>query len=210
MAEGADSVWRTLDARWLYLYGSTAGYLYEAQLRHELTVRLGVEWGPVRNGIADLQGIDEAVRGHFSDRSKEIQEHLDGVGFRTAAPPNWPPLPPAPEGHDGAGGVDASGVGGQGRRDRLGPRQPRGRRGPSTAPGGRGRCRRSRRGVLSAEGLTRQASSFDRRDLLRGLCERLPAGAIVAEIEAMADQVLARTEVVRLVQTDGADCWPRT
>ena len=84
MAEGADGVWRTLDGRWLYLYAKTAGYLYEAHLRHELTGRLGVEWGPVKNGIADIDGIDEQVRDHFSDRAKEIQEHLDEVGFRSA------------------------------------------------------------------------------------------------------------------------------
>lgn len=83
MAEGADGVWRTPDARWLYLCGSTAGYLYEAHLRRELTARLGVEWGPIKNGIADIDGIDGAVRDHFSDRSKEIQEHLDDVGFRS-------------------------------------------------------------------------------------------------------------------------------
>jgi conjugative relaxase-like TrwC/TraI family protein len=71
--------------RWHYLYGSTAaGYLYEGHLRQELTARLGVEWAPVKNGIADIEGIDEAVRDHFSDRAKEIQEHLDEVGFRSA------------------------------------------------------------------------------------------------------------------------------
>ncbi|MGB3053231.1 MAG: MobF family relaxase, partial [Acidimicrobiales bacterium] len=84
MAEGADGTWRTLDGRWLYLHASTAGYLYEAHLRHELTARLGVEWGPIKEGIADVAGIDDDVRAHFSDRRKEIEEHLDEVGFRTA------------------------------------------------------------------------------------------------------------------------------
>lgn len=57
--------------------------------------------------------------------------------------------------------------------------------------------------LMSADGLTKQASSFDRRDVLRGICSRLPAGATVTEIEAMSDQVLDRTEVIRLVETDG-------
>ncbi len=41
-----------------YHHAKTAGYLYQAHLRHELTVRLGVEWGPVEKGTADVVGID--------------------------------------------------------------------------------------------------------------------------------------------------------
>ena len=77
MAQGIDGKWRTLDGRWLYLHGSTAGYLYEAQLRHELTTKLGIEWGPVTNGIADVVGIDPTGRDHFSARRRQIDEHLD-------------------------------------------------------------------------------------------------------------------------------------
>ena len=35
----------------------TAGYLYKAQLRHELTASLGVDWGPVHKGAAEIIGI---------------------------------------------------------------------------------------------------------------------------------------------------------
>ena len=54
MVRGEDGKWATLDARWIYTSAKTIGYLYEAQLRHNLTVALGVEWGAVRNGIADI------------------------------------------------------------------------------------------------------------------------------------------------------------
>ena len=37
----------------LFRQAQTAGYLYKAQLRAELTPRLGVEWGAVRNGARD-------------------------------------------------------------------------------------------------------------------------------------------------------------
>ena len=84
MAQGPDGVWRTLDGRWLYLHAKTAGYLYEAHLRDELTRRLGVEWEPVKNGIADVAGIDRTVIDHFSDRRRQIEEHLDEIGFRSA------------------------------------------------------------------------------------------------------------------------------
>ncbi|MBA2513637.1 MAG: relaxase domain-containing protein, partial [Solirubrobacterales bacterium] len=50
---GADGRWSTLDGRRIYAHAKTAGYLYEARLRSLLTRELGVEWTPVRNGIAD-------------------------------------------------------------------------------------------------------------------------------------------------------------
>jgi hypothetical protein len=39
-----DDKWSALDGRLLYNQAKTAGYLYQAQLRKELTRRLGVEW----------------------------------------------------------------------------------------------------------------------------------------------------------------------
>ena len=53
--------------------------------------------------------------------------------------------------------------------------------------------------LLGPDGLTAKASTFDRRDVLRGIAERMPAGATVAEIEAMADDLIARAEVVQLI-----------
>ena len=49
--------WSALDGRQLYVWSKTVGYLYEAQLRAELTRRIGVTWGRVTNGIADVAGI---------------------------------------------------------------------------------------------------------------------------------------------------------
>ena len=42
--------WRCLDARSLFDHALSGGYLYQAHLRHILTERLGVVWGPVRRG----------------------------------------------------------------------------------------------------------------------------------------------------------------
>src|SRR5919199_6909742 len=53
---GADGQWSTLDGRRIYAHAKTAGYLYEARLRSLLTRNLGVKWGPIRNGIADVDG----------------------------------------------------------------------------------------------------------------------------------------------------------
>ena len=73
----SDGRWTALDGRPLYSWLSPVGHLYEAQLRWELTRRLGVEWGPVRNGIADIAGIPQTAMREFSTRRREIEAHLD-------------------------------------------------------------------------------------------------------------------------------------
>ncbi len=79
-----DGRWLTLDARHLYLHAKTAGYLYEAHLRAELTRRLGVAWGPVQNGIADIDGIPKAVLRAFSTRRAEIEAEMAYRGVTSA------------------------------------------------------------------------------------------------------------------------------
>jgi len=204
MAECTDGKWRTLDGRLLLLHSKTAGCLYEAHLRHELTCRLGVEWGPVNNGIADIVGIDQAVRDHFSDRRKEIQEHLDEVGFRSARAAQLATLATRQakdmslddrsmlevwRAKAAAIGFDPASL------SEVLDRVPR--------PAPEVDRDQLHRDLLGEEGLTRRASSFDRRDLLRAIVERLPAGATVADVEDMADALVDRRQVVRLVDTAG-------
>ncbi len=73
MAKGVDGQWGALDGRLLYLHKRTAGYLYQAQLRANLVRGLGVEWSPVRKGMAELAGIPQAVLRAFSRRRAEIE-----------------------------------------------------------------------------------------------------------------------------------------
>jgi conjugative relaxase-like TrwC/TraI family protein len=80
-AEGRET---SLDGRALYAHQRTAGFLYQAALRKNLTETLGVEWEPVRNGAAEISGIDDQVLKHFSRRSQEIRERLAQVGGRSA------------------------------------------------------------------------------------------------------------------------------
>jgi conjugative relaxase-like TrwC/TraI family protein len=79
-----DGRWSSLDARHLYLHAKTAGFLYEAHLRDDLTRRLGVAWGPVRNGIADLDGIPDSVLKLFSKRRAEIEAEMARRGVTSA------------------------------------------------------------------------------------------------------------------------------
>jgi hypothetical protein len=49
--------WRALDGRPLYDHALSGGHLYQAHLRHLLSTRLGVRWGPVHNGWAEVIGV---------------------------------------------------------------------------------------------------------------------------------------------------------
>ena len=55
---------------------------------------------------------------------------------------------------------------------------------------------------MGAHGLTEQATTFDRRTVLRGWCEQLPAGAPITTIEALADRTLADARVIALQDRD--------
>ncbi len=65
-----------LDSRELYRQARTAGFLYQAALRAELTRRLGVAWGPVTRGHAEIAGVPDKLRTVFSKRRKQIEEVL--------------------------------------------------------------------------------------------------------------------------------------
>lgn len=65
----AEGRWSRLDGASLFRHGKTAGYLYQASLRRLLTERLGVAWGPVENGHADIAGVSPSVLDEFSRRA---------------------------------------------------------------------------------------------------------------------------------------------
>ncbi len=65
--------WLSLDARFLKYQQRTIGWVYDAALRSELTGRLGVEWGPVAGGQAELTGVPEVVRQAFSQRTTQVK-----------------------------------------------------------------------------------------------------------------------------------------
>ncbi len=80
----ADGKWRTIDATGLYDHAKTAGYIYSAQLRHELTARLGVGWAEIENGLADIDGINPDLITAFSKRREQIEAKLAEWGLTSA------------------------------------------------------------------------------------------------------------------------------
>lgn len=85
VARGEDGRWTALDGRALYQEAQTAGYLYQAHLRAEVRERLGLEWGPVAKGAAELRDIDAGVRREFSRRRQEMLEAAREAGVTDLA-----------------------------------------------------------------------------------------------------------------------------
>ncbi len=75
MAHGADGRWTALDATPIYQHAKAAGYLYQAHLRAAVRERLPwVRWGPVHNGMAEIEQIAPGVLCEFSTRRRQIEE----------------------------------------------------------------------------------------------------------------------------------------
>lgn len=189
--------WSALDGSLLYAHGRTAGFLYQAQLRKNLTEGLGVEWGAVHNGCAEVVGIPSALTRAFSKRRQEIEARMRARGEAT---PRAAQVATLDTRHAKEYGVDGAtlrqrwqeeaGVLGFAPR-RLGEATGRARFQPLSPRGQEGLVRK----LASADGLTQQASTFGRRDVVRGIAEA-SAGADVAEVEALADGLLGRPDVV--------------
>ncbi|WP_249011855.1 MobF family relaxase [Conexibacter sp. DBS9H8] len=81
MAKGPDGRFTALNGTPLYRSAKTAGYLYQAHLRAEVSERLGLEWGPVKKGAAELQAIPKDVLEEFSKRRHEMQRAAEEGGF---------------------------------------------------------------------------------------------------------------------------------
>jgi conjugative relaxase-like TrwC/TraI family protein len=76
LGRGLDGRWSALDGRRLYAQARTASFVYQAVLRGEMTRTLGVEWSPIRRGIAEVIGVPRAVTKAFSRRRVEIEAAL--------------------------------------------------------------------------------------------------------------------------------------
>jgi hypothetical protein len=75
MARGADGRWTALDATPIYQHAKAAGFLYQAHLRAAVRERLPwVRWGPVSNGMAEIEQLAPAVLREFSTRRRQIEE----------------------------------------------------------------------------------------------------------------------------------------
>ncbi len=200
MTRGSDGRWSALDARRLYVHAKTGGYLYQAHLRSELTRRLGVEWSPIHRGVADVAGIPQRILRAFSRRRAEIEHQMTQRGERSPRAAQVAALDTrqakdydvAPETLVERWRTQAVALDFQPRHisHLTGRAQPR-RRSPADD-------RFIHDQLAGAEGLTRQRSTFVRRDVIQAWCQQLPQGAPIPEVESLSDEFMGSDRAVPL------------
>ena len=211
-----DGVWRTLDSRGLFRHAKTAGVLYQAQLRHELTTRLGLAWQPVVNGHADLAGFDRDLIEAFSQRRIQIVERLDEIGMDSPAAAQIATYATrqakelqAPEAelraqwtqraHDH--GFDPARVAELLHAADLDATQLLVDAGALNGLADL---------IAGDDGLTSGSATFARRDAVQAVAAALPAGGTVAEVERLTDQLLADGRVVTVGRGEQLSLLDRT
>jgi conjugative relaxase-like TrwC/TraI family protein len=213
--KGPDGRWSRLHHPSIYEHAKTAGYIYEAHLRHELSQRLCVEWQPVRNGIAEVEGFSDAHLREFSTRRQQILEaagpdasararQVANLATREAKEKDLTRETLRQRWHSKAQeiGLDKETIEHVFDPEALMRVQaPAAARTVSTEQVGRA--------------VTAGASHFDRRDAIQAVANSLPNGAPAAEVEQLADAFLASEAVIQIAEspkgerftTDGSGSW---
>lgn len=88
-----DGRWLALDARYLKRHQRMLGGLYQTALRAGLSHELGVAWGPVTNGQAEIAGTPVELMAALSKRTAQVETALaDKLDeFRPARDATQPP-----------------------------------------------------------------------------------------------------------------------
>lgn len=192
--------WGALDGRLVYAHAKTAGYLYQAEVRVQLTQRLGVRWTTVTRGTAEIGGFPREVLRAFSRRRSEVLARMGKRGEFSAKAAQAATLDTrrrkdyavTPEGLLPEWRRRAAAVGLT--REHLAAMLD----GPTgyidVSPDA---VMEALRALLAPTGLTAHASSFNRRDAVRVICELLPV-ASAATVERVADILLGLDDVVAL------------
>ncbi|MDQ3810726.1 MAG: relaxase domain-containing protein, partial [Chloroflexota bacterium] len=214
MAQGADGRWTGLWGTPLFTEAKTAGYLYQAHLRAEVRDRLGLQWGPVVKGSAELLAVPEGVRAHFSKRRAEILRREAELIAQTGRPlgdggrelvahdtkerkqygietHTWREEQIAMAGEHGLDQQAITAAVDEGRR-RLAAR----------AMGEYRDARALGDWLAGADGLTEKANTFAQRDVLREVAASAGQGARVDQVREEADAFAARGDVL---QTSGGE-----
>ena len=200
VVHGADGRWSALSSKPLHHQVRTAGFVYQAVLRASLRDRLGVSFSPVVKGAAEIAGVPKSVLSEFSSRRHEILARLDEIGGSSRRAREIAVLDTRKGKEMGADALGLRerwlaqgaevGFGGDQVEQLLGPP---GRR---QLTGEDARSLRDR--LVGREGLTASSSTFERRDVVRAVCESLPEGARLHEIEGFAEWFVNDKEVVTL------------
>jgi Ti-type conjugative transfer relaxase TraA len=181
MTLGPDGRWSALHTAAIYQHSRTAGFVYQAVLRHELARRVGVRFEASAPGVGEVVGISAKVRRAFSRRRIEIEAAMAEHGVRSAhgaqvATLDSRPAKPEPVDEEilrRAWRRRAAEVGFTGRI-------PTGKPAPVVASD-------DQLGGL----LTEQDATFDRRQVIRAVAETATQGLDYQTIRARAETFLA-------------------
>jgi conjugative relaxase-like TrwC/TraI family protein len=203
-AHGPDGRWTALDSDRLYAHLMAADHLYLAAERAGLTERLGVRWGPIdeRSGAAEIIGLDDrALIERFSKRSEEIDEWLAEHGLAgikassAAAVATRAPKDHA-ESEQCVYARWAAELAEQGVEERQLAEVCRGGRGRPATPE---ELAQALAELSGPEGLTGQASTFTRAEVVDALAKRLPVAyspeEALTQVEQVADRFLEERAV---------------
>jgi conjugative relaxase-like TrwC/TraI family protein len=191
--QGPDGKWTRLYHPAIYDHAKTAGYLFEAHFRADLSRRLGVSWQEVRNGIAEIEGFADDHLRTFSTRRQQILEaagpeasarskQVATLATRTAKEEGVTQETLRQRWHSKAAEIGLEVEPTLGRvRDTGAPDVAR-----TASTCGVGRA------------VTTGVSHFDRRDAIQAVAGMARDGMEAAEVERVADAFLASEEVVTL------------
>jgi conjugative relaxase-like TrwC/TraI family protein len=207
LARGSDGRWSALHGYPIYQHAKAAGSLYQAHLRAGVSERLPwAQWGEVRKGMAELEGVPMGVLAHFSRRRAEIVAWLQAEersGRQSAEKaalatrePKADPVALAPwrermRAEAAEHGLDRDELAALIRPVERVPARP-------VDPEQIGAF------LAGPAGLTAQRNSFDDRHVIAELAAAHPNGARVADVEAASRAFLRRGDVVALA-TAGND-----
>lgn len=231
LLHGTDGKWSAIDSRAVYRQAKTAGFLYQAALRHELSRELGVGWTEPVKGLAEIKGVPREVLRAFSQRRRQIETALarSGKTGRNAAQAaclatrqrkqhtpaavrreSWQQralaLGTSPGELLTAAGIK---VGADGPSGRFGRRLRASRSTSRALELSPAQLANVAALVLGPDGVTAKTTCFDRRDLLQALAVTVPVEHTgnAIDLERLADHLLRQPATVHV--GPGAEDEPR-
>ena len=192
LTQTSDGHWSAPDGRLIYGWAKTVGYAYQAALRAQLTATLGVRWGPVTRGVAEIDGMSRAQRDMFSTRRAQIVAELDRLGYSSPAAAQTATLTtrPAKDHHPDLNLRKVWHV----QADRVGLHvEDLARTVRTPAVDDRLADR-----LVGPEGLTAQATFFDCRAVIQAVAVGHPDGLPTSTVRDLASRVIDRPDVIAL------------
>jgi hypothetical protein len=197
-AQRPDGSWGQVYSEPLYRHAAAAGAIAQAEWRDRMVRELGVSTTVDGKGCFAIVGISEAQRREFSRRSQQIDAAASALAIESASGREVATLDTRESKHEisptedlfaqwreraATVGLDTDSTRGLMYREAgaLLPRQL---------------DVRDPADILGVRGLTAQAATFTRHDLIRGIAAHAPLGMSRDRIEATADAILADRDSV--------------